>query len=229
MQNIDNFRVWIAIAAFNEAIAIVDTVTNVLKYFENVVVVDDCSNDKTGELARTAGAHTLVHPINLGQGAALQTGISYALQHGADYIVTFDADGQHDASEIVPMLMALRNDGAEVALGSRFLGKAINITWHRYMLLKAALSFTRITSRIRLTDVHNGFRILSRRFCESFEFKQNRMAHASEIIDYIATHKIPHLEYPVTIAYSEYSMSKGQKSLNAFHILMELLMGRIAK
>jgi glycosyltransferase involved in cell wall biosynthesis len=222
-------QVWVVIAAFNEASVIVSTVTDVLLYFDNVVVADDCSSDHTAELALSTGAHVLSHPINLGQGAALQSGISYAMQQGADYIVTFDADGQHDASEITPMLAALRQSGCDVVLGSRFLGKATGITRQRRLLLSAALLFTRITSGIRLTDVHNGFRVLSRNFCQAFEFRQNRMAHASEILDYIASHKVSYIEYPVTITYSEYSLSKGQRSTNAIRIVMELLMGRVSK
>lgn len=229
MKGADKTLVWVVMAAFNEADVIADTVASVLAHVDNVVVSDDCSDDQTAALAWTAGAHVLSHPINLGQGAALQTGITYALRQGAEYIVTFDADGQHDAREIAPMLAALRANGADLALGSRFLGKTSNIAWRRRLLLRAALLFTRITARIRLTDVHNGFRILTRRFCESFEFRQNRMAHASEILDHIATHRIRYIEYPVTIVYTQYSMRKGQKGSNAIRILMELLMGRVAK
>lgn len=220
---------WVVIAAYNEAGAIGETVAGVLQHVRQVVVVDDCSADATAVLAREAGAHVLSHPINLGQGAALQTGIAYALRQGAEFVVTFDADGQHDAAEIHPMLAALRQSGCEAALGSRFLGTALNIAWQRRLLLSAALLFTRITTGLRLTDVHNGFRVLARSFCERFEFQQNRMAHASEILDYIASHHVRYMEYPVTIRYTEYSVTKGQKGSNSIRILMELLLARIAK
>lgn len=229
MEEINKTRIWVVIAAYNEAQVIADTVSNVLAHVDNVVVTDDCSNDQTALHARSAGAHVLSHPINLGQGAALQTGITYAMKQGADFIVTFDADGQHDANDIPPMLAALRNSGSNVVLGSRFLGKTTNLAWQRRLLLGAALLFTRITARIRLTDVHNGFRILTRSFCESFEFQQNRMAHASEILDYIGEHHVSYIEHPVTIAYTDYSVRKGQKNSNAIGILMELLMGRVGK
>ncbi|WMD18200.1 glycosyltransferase family 2 protein [Achromobacter seleniivolatilans] len=222
-------RVWVVIAAFNEGTVIANTVAGVLEHMKNVVVCDDCSSDATAVAARGAGAHVLSHPINLGQGAALQTGIAYALQQNAEYIVTFDADGQHDAREIAPMLAALKASGADAALGSRFLGTKTNIARSRKLVLSAALLFTRITSRIRLTDVHNGFRVLTRKFCQEFEFKQNRMAHASEILDHIASHHVRFIEHPVTIVYTEYSIRKGQRSSNAIRILMELLMGRVSK
>ncbi len=228
-MNHGDISVWVVIAAFNEASVISNTVIGVHQHFANVVVADDCSTDNTAELAFMAGAHVISHPINMGQGAALQSGISYALQMGAEYVVTFDADGQHDASEIAPMLDALQHSGCDVVLGSRFLGTVTNITWQRRLLLGAALWFTRITSGIRLTDVHNGFRVLSRKFCEVFEFSQNRMAHASEILDHIASHKTSFIEYPVTITYSAYSISKGQRSSNSIRIVMELIMGAISK
>ncbi|MGE8187904.1 glycosyltransferase family 2 protein [Pseudomonas sp. NPDC086278] len=229
MQNIKRNDLWVVIAAFEEGTVIAETVSTLMRFVSNIVVVDDCSRDRTSTIALSAGAHVLSHPINLGQGAALQTGITYALQQGAEHIVTFDADGQHDAREIGPMLDALIESKADLVLGSRFLGKTKNISKSRRLLLSAALFYTRITARIKITDVHNGFRILTRKFCESFEFQQNRMAHASEILDYIAAHRTPFIEFPVTISYTEYSMRKGQKSINAIRILMELLMGRISK
>lgn len=222
-------RVWVVIAAFNEGAVIARTIAGVQAHFNNVIVCDDCSSDSTADQAYAAGAHVLSHPINLGQGAALQTGITYALRQGAEFIVTFDADGQHDPAEIAPMLSALKQSGADVALGSRFLNNSSNIPLSRQLVLGAALLFTRLTSKIRLTDVHNGFRILSREFCQGFEFKQNRMAHASEILEYIAAKGVRYIEYPVTITYTEYSIRKGQRSSNAIRVLMELLMHRISK
>ncbi|KQZ99119.1 hypothetical protein ASD71_19730 [Achromobacter sp. Root565] len=222
-------NVWVVIAAYNEGSVIANTIAGVLPYVRNVVVCDDCSSDATAQAALDAGAHVLSHPINLGQGAALQTGIAYALRQQAQYIITFDADGQHDAREILPMLAALKASGVDAVLGSRFLGTKTNIPFSRRLVLTSALLYTRLTARIRLTDVHNGFRALTRKFCEEFEFKQNRMAHASEILDHIAAHKVRFIEHPVTIVYTEYSIRKGQRSSNAIRILMELLMGRVSK
>ncbi|RON24529.1 cell wall biosynthesis glycosyltransferase [Pseudomonas brassicacearum] len=229
MHKINKPNVWVVIAAFEEGSVIAETVTTLLQHVDNIIVVDDCSRDKTAAIAFAAGAHVLSHPINLGQGAALQTGITYALQQGGETIVTFDADGQHDAREIAPMLEALETSDADLVLGSRFLGKTKNISTRRRLLLGAALFYTRVTARIKITDVHNGFRVLTRKFCETFEFQQNRMAHASEILDHIAVHRTPFIEFPVTITYTDYSIRKGQKGINAIRILMELLMGRISK
>jgi glycosyltransferase involved in cell wall biosynthesis len=220
---------WVVIAAFNEEAIIKETISNVLNCIGNVVVVDDCSVDATAKNALDAGAHVLRHPINLGQGAALQTGIQYALKNNCEYVVTFDADGQHSAQEILPMLIALKQSNSDIVLGSRFLGQTLNLPWQRRLLLMGAIIFTRLTGGVKLTDVHNGFRAMTRHFCEKFEFQQNRMAHASEILTFISNNNVKYIEFPVTITYTEYSLQKGQKSSNALRVLMELLMGHISK
>ena len=139
MEQMEITKVWGVIAAYNEAQTIAETIANVLVQIGNVVVVDDCSIDDTAQKALDAGGHVLSHPINLGQGAALQTGIEYALKNDAAYVVTFDADGQHNAAEILPMLSALYESKSEVVLGSRFLGHTLNLTWQRRLILKSAI------------------------------------------------------------------------------------------
>src|SRR5258706_10031395 len=97
---------WVVIAAYNEAGVIARVITDVRRRGYPVVVVDDGSADATAEVAAEAGAVVINHPVNLGQGAALQTGIEYALAEGADFVVTFDADGQHRADDIAGLLHA---------------------------------------------------------------------------------------------------------------------------
>lgn len=192
-----------------------------------VVVVDDGSADDTAAVARAMGALVVQHPINLGQGAALQTGIDFAMRRGAQYMVTFDADGQHVASEIGDLVAALQQSGADIACGSRFLGRTENLPKARRVLLKMATVFTAITSGLRMTDAHNGFRVLTRKAASEIRIRQNRMAHASEIINEIARHDLRFVEVPVTIRYSEYSIRKGQKLSNSFNILLDLLIKRL--
>ena len=154
---------WVVIAAYCEAPVIAGVVADVKAQGYRVVVVDDGSTDATGDLASAAGATVLRHPVNLGQGAALQTGITFALSVAADAIVTFDADGQHCAGEIAGLLDALRQEGADFALGSRFLRPAASLPGSRRMLLKAATWFTRVTTGLCVTDTHNGLRAMTRR------------------------------------------------------------------
>ena len=222
-------QLWIVIPAFNEGAVIGSVVAAVRDRYLNVVVVDDCSRDHTGTIARSAGATVLRHPINLGQGAALQTGIRYALSAGAEHIVTFDADGQHRVEDIASLLDTQSRTNADVVLGSRFLGQAENIPPRRRMVLKAAVVFTRLTSGVKLTDAHNGLRLLTRSAAEQIRITQNRMAHASQIIEQIHKLGLTVAEAPVNIVYTEYSLRKGQKVGNAFTVLSELLVGWLNK
>ncbi len=142
---------------------IADVVSGVIRAGYDVVVVDDGSRDRTGDAAASAGATVIRHPINLGQGAALQTGIAWALRHDADIVVTFDADGQHRTADVARLVAALQVHGADFALGSRFLGGAVNQPLSRRVLLRLATLFTRLTTGLRVTDTHNGLRAMTRR------------------------------------------------------------------
>ncbi len=221
--------VYVVIAAYNEASVIGHTIADIRRFTRNIVVVDDSSSDDTARIAANAGAEVLSHPINLGQGAALQTGIEYASLRGADYVVTFDADGQHCAADILPMVAALKERQADIALGSRFLGNTKNLPFKRRVMLRLAIKFTMWTGGGRFTDVHNGFRAMSRRFFERFHFEQNRMAHASEILKYITAQRIPYIEFPTTVTYTAYSLEKGQSDANALRIVMELFLKRMTR
>jgi len=222
----DSPRIWVVIAAYNEARVIAHVVGDVARRGYHVVVVDDGSGDGTAEHAATAAA-VVRHPVNLGQGAALQTGIDYALHQGADVIVTFDADGQHRASDIERLVAALREAPADFALGSRFLGDAIALSTARRLLLRAATLFTQLTTGLRLTDTHNGLRAMTRHGAEKIRLRQNRMAHASEILAQIAASGLPYVEVPVRIEYTAYSLAKGQRLGDALAILLDLFARRL--
>lgn len=222
-------NLWIVIPAFNEAQVIGEVVARCRAQYSRVVVIDDCSTDETAQRARDAGAIVARHPINLGQGAALQTGIRCALEGGADGIVTFDADGQHRVADVAVLVNRQRETDADVVLGSRFLGSTQNMPWSREITLRAAIIFTRLTSGMRLTDAHNGLRLLTRRAASRVRILQNRMAHASELIDQFGALQLKVAEAPVTIVYSEYSLRKGQKLSNAANILADLLTARLSR
>lgn len=221
--------VWIVVPAYNEEFTIRQVVLGLRQFHPNVAVIDDCSTDLTAVRASAAGAHIVKHPINLGQGASLQTGISFALQKGASHIVTFDADLQHRSEDVPPLLNALLESGADFALGSRFLGNAMNIDLSRKLLLKAAVLFTRLTTGLRITDVHNGIRAMTRRGASILRIRQNRMAHASEILHQIAKCRLPLIEVPVTVEYTSYSKAKGQKLGNSVNIVLELITGALQR
>lgn len=219
--------VWVVVAAYNEAPAIGRVVADLIRRRYAVVVVDDGSMDDTGRTARAAGAEVIMHRVNLGQGAALQTGVQFAVGKGADYIVTFDADGQHRAADIEPLLESLTKQSADFALGSRFLGRAPAMPMARRMLLKVATWFTRLATGLELTDTHNGLRAMTRRGAGHIALRQNRMAHASELLHQIARSSLGYVEVPVTIEYSAYSLAKGQKLSDSLRILVDLSAQRL--
>jgi len=227
MQAMPPERVYVVIAAYNEAAVIARVVGDVARAGYAVVVADDGSADATAARARSAGAAVISHPFNLGQGAALQTGIDYALAHGADVVVTFDADGQHRVADIARLLDALADASADFALGSRFLGQAPALPPLRRLLLYAATAFTRLTTGLRLTDTHNGLRAMTRRGAAAIRLKQNRMAHASELLGQIAASGLRYVECAVTIEYTAYSLAKGQRMRDAVLILLDLFARRL--
>lgn len=218
-------RATVVVPAYNEEAAIGPVIAELVASYD-VVVVDDGSTDATSEVARSAGATVLRHAINRGQGAALQTGITYALRRGADFVVTFDSDGQHRPEDIERLLAPLRSGRADVALGSRFIGSTERMPRRRRFLLRAAVAFTRAASGARLTDAHNGLRAFSRRAASMIEIRLDRMAHASEIIDEIVRHRLRFEEIPVHVRYTDYSTRKGQRSLGAIRILKDYLIGK---
>jgi polyprenyl-phospho-N-acetylgalactosaminyl synthase len=221
--------VWVVVPAFNEEQTIQEVVLGLRRFCPNVIVVNDCSTDATAVLATAAGAGLVSHPINLGQGAALQTGITFALQKGASHLVTFDADLQHRPDDIPTLLDALANSGADFALGSRFIGSATDIDTSRRLLLKAAVLFTRFTTGLKITDTHNGLRAMTRRGASTLQIRQNRMAHASEILQQIAKSGLPYVEVPVIVRYTNYSKAKGQTLSNSLSIMLELVTGALQR
>lgn len=208
------------IAAYNEGKVIRGVVSEVVAGGWSVVVVDDGSRDNTAEAARVPGAVVLRHAINLGQGAALQTGIEYAVRKGAEHIVTYDADGQHNCGDIPALIAALAD--ADIALGSRFLGKQVEgATAGRVALLKTATVVSNTLSGMKLTDAHCGFRAFRASAAPKLRITQDRMAHASELLRKIKVNKLRVVEVPVTVRYTEHSMSKGQGGMQAVRILFD--------
>ncbi|MBA4376186.1 MAG: glycosyltransferase family 2 protein [Anaerolinea sp.] len=222
-------QVWIVIPAYNEEESIGIVLDQFIDKDYSILVIDDCSKDKTSEVTLKYPVTLLKHMINLGQGAALQTGFDYIVQHtNAKYVVTFDSDGQHDVEDIPKILAPLTSGQYDAALGSRFLkpGNVDGIPWIKLFTLKAGVLFTRISTGLKVTDTHNGFRAFTIETLRKIHINQNRMAHASEILTQIAQNKLGYCEVPVIIRYTEYSKKKGQSIFNSLNILWDLLFGR---
>ncbi|MCX6811164.1 MAG: glycosyltransferase family 2 protein [Candidatus Berkelbacteria bacterium] len=215
-------KTFVVIAAFNEEKKIQKILHDVRRYCQNIIVVDDGSEDKTFNLIRKCRVVSLRHLFNRGQGAALKTGIDLALNNGAEIIITFDADGQMSPKEIPRIVKPILDGKADVVLGSRFLDIRSNIPFSRKLILKMAIFFTKITTGLELTDSHNGFRAMTAEVAKRIDLQQDRMAHASEILNEVAKKKFKIMEIPVTVKYSEYSLNKGQKASGFLKIILDL-------
>ena len=215
---------WLVIPLYNEATVVREVISQARETFPYIVVVDDGSKDDSARQAAAAGAIVVRHPVNLGQGAALQTGFSYILEKtNANYVVTFDADGQHSTTDAAAMVAAAREEELAVILGSRFLQGPSPVGRLKRLVLRTAAAVSSRTSGMHLTDAHNGLRVIRRDVLVQLNLKQNRMAHASEIIRQIGATGLPWREFPVHIVYTDYSRSKGQSLWNSVNILVDLL------
>jgi glycosyltransferase involved in cell wall biosynthesis len=229
---IDMPNVWIIVPAFNEASVIAEVVADLRAAFDNVVCVDDGSRDRTADVALAAGAHVVRHPVNLGQGAAIQTGVEYARkQPGSEIFVTFDADGQHRVEDVLAMIKRLSANDVDVVIGTRFGGStASQVPPLKRLILRAAARLSPASHRLHLTDAHNGLRVFNRTVAENLNLTMNGMSHASEFISLIAENHWRVAEEPVQILYTEYSTSKGQPLLNGVNIVFDgFLRGRMRR
>ena len=215
----------VIVPAFNEGNRVIETLEELKKFFSKVFVVDDGSTDNTFELLKSSWATVLQHPINLGQGAALQTGIEAALSNkDIKFILTFDADGQHSVKDAVRFAETIKSSGIQIILGSRFINsKNLSMPRKKKLILRLGIIFTRFDSGLQVTDTHNGLRIMSRNFAESLKLRQSGMAHASEILRHIKNSKSTWIEIPAEINYTPYSIKKGQSIFNAVNILTEMM------
>lgn len=227
----DNRDVWLVVPCFNEGTVIEDVLRSARETFPNIVAVDDGSVDDSAKAIHAAGAHLVQHPVNLGQGAAIQTGVEYArAQPGAQYFVTFDADGQHQVKDVLAMVARLRSEPLDIVVGTRFGDKRADdndqVPFIKRFVLKTVVLLSPRTRRLGLTDAHNGLRVFNRTVAEALNLRMNGMSHASEFVALMDSEGWRTGEQPVDILYTEYSMSKGQSLLNGVNILSDGLVGK---
>ena len=224
--------VWIVVPAFNEASVIGDVIADIRSVFDHVVLVDDGSKDGTGDIALRAGAHVVQHPVNLGQGAAIQTGVEYARsQPGAQVFATFDADGQHRLKDVIAMIDRLSADDVDLVVGTRFAEpSASRPPLTKRILLRTAAWLSPSSRQLRLTDAHNGLRVFNKKVADGLNITMSGMSHASEFITLAYENRWRVAEEPVEILYTDYSKSKGQPLLNGVNIVFDgLLRGRLSR
>lgn len=229
ITQLNNSDVFVIVPCYNEQHSILlDVLVQLLKAEYNVVLVDDGTTEKIQLSLANESLHVIRHRINLGQGAALETGTNYALQKQAKYIIHFDADGQHCASDIPDLLNPLLIDNADIVFGSRFLGTdATQIPSTKRILLQIARYINYVFTGILLTDAHNGLRALNLKAASQLRITENRMAHASELLMLVRNKKLRYTEVPVQIKYTAYSLQKGQSIWNSIRIFFDLILHKL--
>jgi len=223
----------ILIRVYNEEQVLLSTLNKVFDAgYTNILIVDDGSTDSSPQIIeKFARKHSHIvhvrHAQNRWGGAALETGFEYIRRYlKVDYIATFDADGQHNIEELDIFMTAMtKHPYLEVIFWSRFLKNAgyKNMPFFRKCILKWGRIFTYLMSGARLSDPHNGYRLIRRSVLDKVHLTADTMAYASELIEKIMKHKIPHAEIPVHIEYTAYSLSKWQKSSNAIFIALHTI------
>lgn len=218
-------KVACVIPAWNEEKHIRSVADKVKNLVDIVIVIDDCSRDRTSALAKEAGVFVLRHPINRGQGAALQTGSDYALKLGADIIVHFDADDQFAASEIADVIAPIKNGEADIVFGSRFLEKKSELPrLKKYLIWPLGRLVNRLFG-VKTSDPQSGFRAYTKEVAQSFRIENNGMAHCSEILIKLSRGRWRIKEVPITVTYHEY----GQKFSGGIRILKDLFIQKISQ
>lgn len=216
--------VYIIIPAKDEASRIGGVLHQVLDNgYTNIVVVNDGSKDKTASVAKSFGVTVLDHLINLGAGAATQTGIEYAIMQNAEIIVTIDADHQHLPADIDLLVETLQQKQSDIVIGSRFLNKNNKIPYTRILYNKIANVITYLVTGIAVTDSQSGMKAFTAKFAEKSKLNFNGFEFSVEMIRNIKVSKARFEEVPIKVIYTKDTLSKGQNLLTGIRMLRKIL------
>ena len=223
--------VFVIVPCFNEGEVQRRTVEDLLSLGVSVVIVDDGSTVAASTYCAQLPVHLLRHSINLGQGAALQTGMDYAIGQGAEIIIHFDADGQHDPWVIPGMVEMLRAGGVDIILGSRFLDASHTkaVPWAKRLVLRVGVFISWLFSGLWLTDAHNGLRAMTCAAASKIRLTENGFGHATEILGEIRREHLRYRELATLVRYTDYSQHKGQRVTNGFNLVIDLLLRKIVR
>ncbi|GAB3687971.1 hypothetical protein GCM10028857_21640 [Salinarchaeum chitinilyticum] len=211
----DEPTVGVVIPAYNEADSVRGVVESlpgrVLDHRVEAIVVSDGSDDDTRDVAANADAIVTEHPINQGQGGALKTGFAIAQQHGADVVVTMDADGQHRAEDLPALVAPIVEDRADYVLGSRYLGEDDSgNSSTRQAGIRAFTAFINAVSKADITDCTNGFRAIRGDRLDELTLTEERFS-APELIIEARKNGLRIEEVPITVRSREAGETKKPK------------------
>ena len=223
------------VRSYNEASRVWWVLSSILDAgFSHICVIDDGSSDHTTEVLKVFAdkIYWVRHSINRWGWAALETWFEFARRYSGvyqwKYVVTFDADGQHDIRDMKNFFKELeRHPKGEVIFGSRFIQKtSSNVPILRKIILHWWKMFTRFISNVHLTDAHNGYRLLSLNVLSRIHLTMDGMEYASELIDQINKLWFHIHEVPVNIHYDSYTLGKGQRHGWMFRIAFKMVMNK---
>jgi len=201
-------KIAIGIPAFNEENNIGPIITNLKKKYDHILVCDDGSSDSTADIASKMGAHVVKHSKNLGYGSAIKTIFNEAKKIDCNILVTFDADGQHQISEIDDMLKPIMENIADIVIGSRFLGKTEHLPKYRKFGIKTITGLTNVMTGSNISDSQSGFRSYSQKVLQEISPIESGMGISTEILIKATKKKMRITEIPITISYENNIHSK---------------------
>lgn len=214
----------VILIAFNEERTINDIIERTkLQGFDDIIVVDDGSIDRTRTFAQELGVKVISHMINRGAGAATQTGIDYALDHGAEYIVTLDSDGQHYPEDIETLLDGIISSGADMVIGNRFLSKKNSIPMTRKIMNRIGNYITFLFTGQYFEDSQSGFKILTRTAAKKIRLNTDGYEFCMEMIIKAVQNNLFIVNAPIAVMYSKTSMSKGQNLFTGISTALNMM------
>ena len=212
-------KIIIGIPAFNEEKNIGAIIVKLKKKYDDILICDDGSSDMTNSIASSLGALVVRHNKNLGYGAAIKTIFNEAKKLNGDILVTFDADGQHQISEIDSVLKPIIENKAEIVIGSRFLGSTKDLPKYRKFGIKTITGLTNTVTGSKITDAQSGFRAYSKKVLTEISPTESGMGISTEILIKSSKKQMKLFEVPITISYENNSHSQEPISHGASVIL----------
>ena len=202
MKNSNILKITIGIPAYNEEKNIASIITKLKKITDSIIVCDDGSSDMTSDISKNLGAIVITHKKNMGYGVAINSIFQKAKELNSDLLVTFDADGQHRVEDIEKVVEPIKNNTADLVIGSRFLDKKSNVPNYRKIGIKVITKITNVSIKKKLTDSQSGFRAYNKQVLSQISPSDIGMGISTEILIKSSSKGLRIMEVPITILYS---------------------------